>query len=932
MNKIENIFDVVLTITEPYYDVQEGLIPGVYENITSRITDINIKTGIDTYEGPFQQSDTGQFTIVTRNPNLDPKVNPNVKYNSQIVFYDTRIIDEYLPTNNFQAAFFIGYITDINVEYIRNDDPIITITGVDVFGLLQKILVTNELEQEAIDFGDPEGVNIETLVELPAFVNLKGASIFFNFIMGQQQTGGSAGGGSVLAYRPAKFFPKAGEPLLEIITKYCQTNLDFMYVDYSYFASAFVTPTISFAPFVKYNGAYWPPQIDPIIQYPDVDFSSYPEDNAPYQNIVYDNGYKRVTNQLEFSNEYRTLGVGDVIESTQESFGTYASATSITNWGPVKTNIDTYFPESLATDAEMQRYSKDIFDIVASPVAEIQTITFDNGRASDIESLWTYSNYYINQFVRIKHEVNATNIINRLYAICGITHNISANSWTTSFSFKPSDLEIVYLNQGPPPTITMNSLTGDTNFNFTATITNYPTENIENVVWALSALENNPDGFWERAWSGDAFKDGLPRTGLTVTWNYDDDGILEEYGDGYWFVIPYVTLNTGWVIAPAIMLTVGAPTPEADFTWSQNLTNNFTQVTFTDTSRNNETGEPDSYLWDFGDGNTSTLQNPVHIYDPAPDETEYEVSLTVYALFGGGTNTHTETVTLTRPTMNPDFTYTQSYQIVNFTNISTNVGFEEPDAYFWDFDDGTTSTEKNPIHTFPADPTETVTFSVSLTTRNVWEQTATVSGDIVVEAINTSGTMPIRYVQLRQPSYTAANTNFYPIMRDFKGRTSSTLENLTFRHMIVHMQKTNVNFYNARGDLESTAANLESNLRNPSTTTPTYSWGIRPAAINIANPVSYKLTLDLFKIPINPPATTTQQMQNIIMGFKPFGTQPSSYPELEVWATDYTGSTMTNPDSYTWFKLGQWTLPTGGTLTDSDRVMTATATMPPNIP
>jgi hypothetical protein len=192
--------------------------------------------------------------------------------------------------------------------------------------------------------------------------------------------------------------------------------------------------------------------------------------------------------------------------------------------------------------------------------------------------------------------------------------------------------------------------------------------------------------------------------------------------------------------------------------------------------------------------------------------------------------------------------------------------------------------------------------------------------------------MPIRYVQLRQPSYTAANTNFYPIMRDFKGRTSSTLENLTFRHMIVHMQKTNVNFYNARGDLESTAANLESNLRNPSTTTPTYSWGIRPAAINIANPVSYKLTLDLFKIPINPPATTTQQMQNIIMGFKPFGTQPSSYPELEVWATDYTGSTMTNPDSYTWFKLGQWTLPTGGTLTDSDRVMTATATMPPNIP
>jgi hypothetical protein len=45
-------------------------------------------------------------------------------------------------------------------------------------------------------------------------------------------------------------------------------------------------------------------------------------------------------------------------------------------------------------------------------------------------------------------------------------------------------------------------------------------------------------------------------------------------------------------------------------------------VTFTDLS----TGAPAGWLWDFGDGDTSTLQNPVHVY-MSPDS--FDVSLTV---------------------------------------------------------------------------------------------------------------------------------------------------------------------------------------------------------------------------------------------------------------------------------------------------------------
>lgn len=64
-------------------------------------------------------------------------------------------------------------------------------------------------------------------------------------------------------------------------------------------------------------------------------------------------------------------------------------------------------------------------------------------------------------------------------------------------------------------------------------------------------------------------------------------------------------------------------TPAAAFTYtSEELT-----FTFTDASTN----EPESWLWTFGDGNTSTEQNPVHIYNA---NGTYTVCLTVSNIWG----------------------------------------------------------------------------------------------------------------------------------------------------------------------------------------------------------------------------------------------------------------------------------------------------------
>jgi len=63
------------------------------------------------------------------------------------------------------------------------------------------------------------------------------------------------------------------------------------------------------------------------------------------------------------------------------------------------------------------------------------------------------------------------------------------------------------------------------------------------------------------------------------------------------------------------------------------------QVNFTDTSSNS----PSSWLWDFGDGGTSTLQHPSHTYTA---QGTYSVSLTAGNVIGSNTLTQTDLITV----------------------------------------------------------------------------------------------------------------------------------------------------------------------------------------------------------------------------------------------------------------------------------------------
>lgn len=131
-------------------------------------------------------------------------------------------------------------------------------------------------------------------------------------------------------------------------------------------------------------------------------------------------------------------------------------------------------------------------------------------------------------------------------------------------------------------------------------------------------------------------------------------------------------------------------TPVADFSHSGDPF-----VSFTDLSSN----IPDSWSWDFDDGGTSTLQNPTHNYVA---DGVYNVCLT--ASNAAGSNTYCENVTIsTYPSPIASFIFSGDPN-VTFADLTTN----DPYAWDWDFDDGGTSTEQNPVHFFAANGTYNV--------------------------------------------------------------------------------------------------------------------------------------------------------------------------------------------------------------------------------
>ena len=115
-----------------------------------------------------------------------------------------------------------------------------------------------------------------------------------------------------------------------------------------------------------------------------------------------------------------------------------------------------------------------------------------------------------------------------------------------------------------------------------------------------------------------------------------------------------------------------------------------------------------TWLWDFGDGNISTSQNPLHVYQTAG---VYDVSLTITDI-GGCINTMEQPGLVNYiPYPNPLFSVNDTVGCIGEPFTFTNSSTGNATSYIWNFGDGGTSTVTNPTHVYTASGTYSVTLT-----------------------------------------------------------------------------------------------------------------------------------------------------------------------------------------------------------------------------
>jgi len=210
--------------------------------------------------------------------------------------------------------------------------------------------------------------------------------------------------------------------------------------------------------------------------------------------------------------------------------------------------------------------------------------------------------------------------------------------------------------------------------------------------------------------------------GVIVSWLWDfGDGTgsseqdpAHQYSEAGTYTVKLIVEDdegaTGFTYQEITVVEVGQP-PTADFAFSPAQPEVGELVQFTDRSHDPD-GEIVEWLWDFGDGETSTLRSPTHAYSAAGI---YAVRLTVTDDSGLTSIPAVKEITVGTPPQ-ADFAFSPAQpgvgELVQFTDRS-----HDPDgeivSWEWDFGDGTTSAERSPSHTYAEGGTYTVRLTVT---------------------------------------------------------------------------------------------------------------------------------------------------------------------------------------------------------------------------
>ncbi|MHC1745016.1 MAG: PKD domain-containing protein [Syntrophobacteraceae bacterium] len=205
-----------------------------------------------------------------------------------------------------------------------------------------------------------------------------------------------------------------------------------------------------------------------------------------------------------------------------------------------------------------------------------------------------------------------------------------------------------------------------------------------------------------------AFTDLSTGSPTSWTWNFGDGGTSNAQNPTHTYSSPGFYTVTLTVSGPKgtgteTKTNYVSVTPDANFSASPTVGMEPLTVSFSDAT----VGSVTSYAWNFGDGGTSTLQNPSHVYT-SPGT--YTVSLTVTGPGGSNVETKTSYITVYRT----DFSATPRTGTGTLTTTFTDLSTGGPTSWEWDFGDGTPkSYVRNPSHTYSSGGVYTVSLTVS---------------------------------------------------------------------------------------------------------------------------------------------------------------------------------------------------------------------------
>lgn len=222
---------------------------------------------------------------------------------------------------------------------------------------------------------------------------------------------------------------------------------------------------------------------------------------------------------------------------------------------------------------------------------------------------------------------------------------------------------------------------------------------------------------------------------VTISGNPSVSGVFNYTVTATGICLPAVTSGTITVNAlPTAAFTASIPSCESS------------TISFTDNSLPNS-GIITSWSWDFGDGGTSTLQNPTHTYATAGT---YTVLLVVTTDKGCVSTTPAQQLTVyAKPTADfvlPEVCLNDTQ--AQFTDASTSTAPDIITAWEWDFGDGGTSTLQNPTHGYLA----TGPYSVQLIVT-----TNRGCRDTIIQNIFVNGSYPIADFNILNPTTLCAN-------------------------------------------------------------------------------------------------------------------------------------------------------------------------------